>query len=205
MPDAVTPAPWSCLPLVPVSPSLCGQMPDAVSPCVCQSLPDAVTVTPAWGGVVTQSLRSDARCCDARNTCVSPACLPISPSLCDQMPNTVTPLVSLSSSLSIGCLPVSRGRVSRLSPCISQSLRSDARCRVSRLSPLSPSLCGQMSCLPLVFHLSPVSPSLCGQAPDAVTSCLPVSAVGCLFNAYSPQQGPRQNQLKLLLLCEFWG
>ena len=33
-------------------------------------------------------------------------------------------------------------------------------------------------------------------------SCLPVSAVGCLFNAYSAQQGSGQNRLKLLLLLE---
>ena len=72
-----------------------------------------------------------------------------------------------------------RGRVFHLSlcvhPCVSQSLRSDAR-RVSRLS-----LCLPVSFLPDAVTL--VSPSLCGQRPDAVTpapgSCLPLVSL-CL-------------------------
>ena len=69
---------------------------------------------------VSQSLRSDARCCnaDSRVAClpvslVFPACLPVSPSLCGQMPDAVTlapaclPLLSL-------CLPVSAVRCQML-------------------------------------------------------------------------------------------
>ena len=44
-----------------------------------------------------RSLRSDARCCDAGCGVVSPACLPVSPSLCGQMLDVVSP----------ACLPVS--------------------------------------------------------------------------------------------------
>ena len=96
---------------------------------------------------VSQSLWSDARCRDAGSRVVSPAaCLPV----CGQMPDAVTPaagsclpLVSLclpdAVTLAPGsclplvslCLPVSavcRGRVSSLSPRVSQSPRSDARC-----------------------------------------------------------------------------
>ena len=112
-------------------------------------------------------------------TPVFSACLPVSQSLRSslfgQMPDAVTlapgsclPLVSL-------CLAVSatllRGRVSRLSPCVSQFLRSEARCCVSLCLPVS-AVRGQMLCVP-------VSASLCGQMPDAVTlapgSFLPVS------------------------------
>ena len=175
MPDAVTLAAGSCLPLVPVSPSLCGQMPDAV-----MRLPLASRCLP-------RSLRSDARCCDAG----SGWCLPLvslSPSLCGQMPDAVTPgsclpLVSLSPSLSIQrpdavtlaagpCLPL-------VSLCLSRFLRSDARCCDAG--------CGVVS--PACFA---VSPSLCGQMLDVVSpACLPVSpslcsAVRCRVSRLSP-------------------
>ena len=69
--ESVTPVPGSCFPLVFLSPSLSGQM------------PDAVTLTPGsfprLYPCVSQSLRSDARCCDAGSGVVSPACLPVFP------------------------------------------------------------------------------------------------------------------------------
>ena len=83
----------------------------------------------------------------------SPACLPVSPSLCGQMSDAVTPL---------------RGRVARLSPCVSQSPRSDARCcdagsgLVSRLSVSDAG--SRVVCLP-------VSPRCCDATPG---SCLPL-------------------------------
>ena len=96
---------------LPVSPSLCGQMPDAVTPlrgCVARLLPvSAVSgLSPACLPV------SDARCCDAGSGVVSPACLPVS-----QSPRS-----------DARCCDAGSGLVSRLSPCVSQSLRSDARC-----------------------------------------------------------------------------
>ena len=189
---------------------------------------------------------SAVRCCGAGSGVVSPACLPVSPSLCGQMPDAVTPAPGSCVSRSSPC-PASyqmlwrwlRGCVSRLSPCVSavgrqlaawsclplvslsQSLRSDARrwlqggvsrlspslcsqmpdalvvCPASRLLPVSQSVqsdasccdagCGVVSCLPLVSLCParslrsdprhgvvsctclPVSPSLRGQTPDAVT------------------------------------
>ena len=120
-PDAATPAPGSvpaCLPVfarsdarccdsgsgvvspacLPVSPSLYGQMPDALdarccdagsqmlplcrlSSSLCDRMPDAVTLAP--GSCLPQFLRSEARCCDAGSGVVSPTCLPVSRSLCD--------------------------------------------------------------------------------------------------------------------------
>ena len=183
----MTPVPGSCFPLVFLSPSLSGQMPDAVtvvSPaCLAVSL-----VFPACPPCVSQSLRSDARCCDAvsRSLCnavtlapgsslplvsapgLSPACL--SPSLCGQMRDALSPCVSQSR------LPVwLRGRplVSlclEARCCVSQSLRCcDAGSRVvSRLS----------SC---VSHSR-------GQMPDAVTpapgSCLHLSP--CVSQSHLP-------------------
>ena len=107
-PSLVTLAPGSCLPLVslvshilspglffPVSPSLRGQMPDAVTP------------APGLSPCVSQSLRSDARCCDAGSRIVSPACLPVSPSVVTDVGSKLVP---------------------RLSACVFQSPRSDARC-----------------------------------------------------------------------------
>ena len=153
MPDAVTLAPGSCLPLVSLSgcdagsglvsfaclsqslqsdarccdaglplvslsgalgwclslvfPSLCGRMPDAVTSSLCGQMADAVTLAP--GSCLPLVLWPDARCCDAGSLspCVSQSLAPGSPSLCGRMPDSVTP--------------------SRLSFCVSQSLRSDAR------------------------------------------------------------------------------
>ena len=116
LPDAVTPAPGSCLPLVPLSPSLvslrlrpdarcCDAGSGACLPVSC-SLCDAVTRlrvrVSRLSPCVSQLLRSEARCCDAGSGVVSPACLPVSPSLYGQLPDALTPvpLVSL-------CLPVS--------------------------------------------------------------------------------------------------
>ena len=120
---------------------------------------------------------SGARCCDAGSGVVSPASLSVSPYLCGQ---------TLWRRL--------RGRVSRLSPCVSQSPRSDARCcdagsgvvclplvslspsyqmpwRWLRLPLVSLCLCGRMPAgcgvvSPACLPV-PVSPSLCGQMPDA--------------------------------------
>ena len=163
----------ACLPM-PVSPSLCGQMPDAgsrvgcpaclpLSPSLCSQMPDALVVCPTWlpGFVsppclpVSQSVQSDARCCDAGcgvlsclplvSLCpaktlrsdprrcdagcgvVSCTCLPVSPSLRGQMPDAVT---------------LAPGRVSRLSPSFSHS-RSDARCWDAGSGVVSP------ACLPV--------------------------------------------------------
>ena len=157
LPDAVMPALGSCLPLVPLSPSLVSLRlrPDArccagSGAClpVSHSLCDAVT----WLRVrvsrlspcVSQSLRSDARCSDA-----GPACLPVSPSLislCGRMLDAAMldarcsrlSLVSQSLRSDARCcdigtgvvsptsVSVGSGIVSRLSPCVSQSLRCDA-------------------------------------------------------------------------------
>ena len=143
---------------------------------------DAVTLAP--GSCLTACLPSlavrlpDARSCDAGCGVVSPACLPVSswlrgrvsrlsPSLCGQMP----------------AVTLAPGRVSGLSPCVSQSLRSDARCCDA----------GSGWCLPLVSLCLPVSavgvvsclPSLAVRLPDARScdagsgvvspACLPVS------------------------------
>ena len=124
MPDAVTPGPGSCLPV---------SSPCVLSPCVLQSLVRVSRLSPC----VSQFLRSEARCCDAGSGVVSPACLPVSPSLYGQMPDALTPsclpLVSLISlcgrmpdavtSLCIRCCDSGSGVVSNLSPCFSQSLR----------------------------------------------------------------------------------
>ena len=132
---------------------------------------------------VSQSLRSDARCCNADSRVVSPTCLYASlvfPA-CGQMPDSVT--LAPGSCLSL------------VSLCL--RLRSDARCcdalgwclpLVSQFLPVSAVAPG--SCLPLVSLFSaccdagsrvvfpaclPVSP---GQRPDAVTrlwSCFPLA------------------------------
>ena len=88
---------------------------------------------------------------------------------------------------------------------MSQSLRSDARCRGAGCGVVSPACLSdarlQGWCLPLVsqsLRSDAVTPAP-GSCLPLVSLCLPASAVGCLFNAYSPQQGPGQNQLKLLL------
>ena len=207
----------------------------AGSVCVSQSLQSDARCCDAGSGVVSPAFFSDARCCDGSGV-VSPACL--SPSLCQmrrgQMPDAVTlapgssraclpvsvrcqllrcvshslPAVTLSPVVSPGlslcagqmpdaatlapgsclrCLLVSAGDVrSRcLSPCTSQSLRSDARCCdagrcVSCLSPCvcvsavlrlrsdaRPSWSDARCCATGSGVLSPaclpVSPSLCGQ------------------------------------------
>ena len=103
----------SCFPLVFLSPSLSGQMPDAVTlapgsclPLVSLCLPvsaSAVRCEMLGCEMLTLSLRSDARCCDAGSGVVSPACLPVSPSLSP----CVSQLVSL-------CLPVSAVRCKML-------------------------------------------------------------------------------------------
>ena len=148
---------------LPVSPSLCGQMPDAVTPapgsclplvslCLPVSMPDAV---------------------DAGSRVVSPGCLPVSPSQCDQMPDTVTQAAGRVSRVSPKCLPS-----------VSQSPWSDARCCDAGsgvVSPAclsaSPSLCGRM----LWGRVSRLSP--CVFMPDAVTLasglCLPLVSL-CL-------------------------
>ena len=175
---------------LPISPSLCDQMPDAVTPAQGSCLPlgslspslstDAVTLTagsclPLVSLCLARSLLSDARCCDAGCGVVSPACLPVSPSLCDQMPDAVTPaqgsclpLVSLSPSLSIDAVTLTAGSCLPLvSLCLARSLRSDARCCDA---PVSPSLCGQM--------LDVVSPTC--------PLCFPVSAVRCRVSRLPP-------------------
>ena len=101
-----------------LSPSLCGQMPDAVTrlpllslclPRLCGQMPDAVTLAVGWclplvSACVSQSLRSDARCCDAGSGVVSPACLPVSQSDAVTLAaGSCLPLVFL-------CLPVSAVR-----------------------------------------------------------------------------------------------
>ena len=123
----------ACLPAcLPVSPSLCGQMPDAVTPAP---------------GSVSQSPRSDARCCDA------------------------TPWL----------------RVVSPAPCVSQSLRSDARRSWGGVSRLSPCVfqC-QMLSLTAGSCLLPLAPCL-PQTPDAVT--LAPGRVSRLFSV-SPRLSP---------------
>ena len=97
MPDAgcgvVSPA---CLPVFPKG--LCGRMPDVVTP------PAGL---PLVFFCVSQSPRSDARCCDAGSGVVSPACLPVSPSFRGQMPDAVTPAPGSCLPLVSLCLPVS--------------------------------------------------------------------------------------------------
>ena len=113
---------------LPVSPSLCGQMPDAVTPALGSCLPLVSLCLPVSavrcqmlrrrlrGRVsrlfccVSQSLPSDARFCDAISGVVSPACLPVSPSLCGQMPDAVTPALGSCLPLVALCLPVSAVR-----------------------------------------------------------------------------------------------
>ena len=92
----------------------------------------------------------DARCCDAGSG-VSP-------------PDAVT---------------LAPGRVSRLSPCVSQSLRSDARCCDA----------GSGWCLALV------SLPVCSRMPDAVTPagpslCLPLVSQSCLSVSGCCDAGP---------------
>ena len=93
--DAVTLAAGSCLSLV------CLCLP--VSPCLRGQMPDAVTLVPGRVSLVS-----------------------LCPSLCGQLPDTPAwclPLVSLCLPVSaVGCQMLLRGRVSRLSPCVSQSL-----------------------------------------------------------------------------------
>ena len=140
-----------CLPLVSLCPSLCGQMPDAVTLALGSCLPLVfLPVSAVWGRVsrlspcvpvspvrcqmlrrwlrgrvfrlspcVSQSLRSE--CCDACSGVVSPACLFVSPSLCGQV--SVSDAGSCLPCLSFcGRMPdaatLARGCVSRLSPCV---------------------------------------------------------------------------------------
>ena len=98
---------------------------------------------------------SGARCCDAGSGVVSPASLSVSPYLCGQM---------LWRRL--------RGRVSRLSPCVSQSLRSDAACCGVVSDAVTPA---PGSCLPLV-SLSPMLWRLLRGCVSRLSPC--VSAVG---------------------------
>ena len=143
----MTPIPGSCFPLVFLSPSLSGQMPDAVTLAPGSCLPLVALCLPV--SAVRCRLRGRVSC--------------LSPSLCGQMPDAVTlapgsclPLVSLcldarccdagSGVVSPACLPVSPSPVFVMlapgsCPLVSQSLRSDARCCdagsgvVSRLFP----------------------------------------------------------------------
>ena len=170
-PDAVTPAPGSCLPLVSLSPTLwlaAGSCLPLVSLCLCLpvSAVRCQTLAPGWGG---------------------PACLPLSPSLCSQMLDAlvVCPAwLPVSQSLRSDACDAGSGFVSP--PClpVSQSVQSDVRCCDAG--------CGVVSCLPLVSLCPakslwsdprrcdagcgvvsctclPVSASLRGQMPDAVT------------------------------------
>ena len=156
--------------------------------------------------------------------CVSPVFCDVAPGSCLQLPDAVTlaprscpPLVSLyldarccdagSAVTPAACLPK---RVSRLSPCVSQSLRSNARCCDAGVSRLSfcvsrLSLCGRMpdaETLPLVCldaRCWVVSPSLCGrcdagsgvvscgclaQSLRSAVTCLPVSPSLCPLSSY---------------------
>ena len=216
----MTPAPGSCLPLLflclpisavrrcgagsgvvspaclPVSPSLCGQMPDAVrrwlrgcvsrfSPCVSAVGCQLAVVSPACLPVpVSPSLCGQMP--DAGSRVVSPACLPLSPSLCSQMLLLCVPppACSLSPSLcsqmpDAVTLAAGSCRVSRLSPCVLQGLSGQIPDAVTLAAG---------SCLALVSLCSPRSDARCCDAGSR--SCLPLvslflpdagsgSAVGC--------------------------
>ena len=193
MPDAVTLAPGRVSRLSPRVSSLCGQMPDAVT-----LAPGRVS---RLFSCFSLSLRSGARCCDAGSGSCLPLVflfLPVS-AVRRQMllrgrvsqslrsdavtlaPRSCLPLVSLH--LDARCCdagsavtPAARlpKRVSRLSPCVSQSLRSNARCcdaGVSRLSFVSPACPSAVGCR--MLRRSRLSP--CVWMPVAGL-CLPVFA-----------------------------
>ena len=220
MPDAVTLAPGSCLPLVLVSATLAPG-----PPCVSQLLQSEARCCDAGSGVVSRlspcaslvlsrlppvsfpaclpvSAVRYLRCCNAGSRVVSPACLPVSCSLCDAVtmaPGSCLPLVSVSfcgqrpdaktpaPGRSHACLPVSpslavagSGVVSTLisrclpisSPCVSESLRLDARCCDAGSGVVSPACPRQM--LRRVSRLSFVSQSLRSDLPsfEADLACL---------------------------------
>ena len=155
---------------------------------------------------VSQSLRSDARCCDAGSGVVSPACFSVYAVRCQMLRRRLRACLRLSPCVSQS-LPVSPSvvtdvgskLVSRLSPFVSQSPWSDARCcdAGSRVVypaclPVSPRCCGLVtlapgSCLPLVSLVSHIlSPGSClwlvfscDAGSGLVSLCLPVSAVRC--------------------------
>ena len=151
-------------------------------------MPDAAGLCLPFSPCVSQSLRSYATCCDAG----SGSCLPL------QMLRRWLRVVSPA------CLPVScqtpmlgrwlcRGRVSRLSPYVSQSLRSDVRCCDAGsgvVSPASQSLRSDARCCDVSPAGLPVSPSLCGHMPHAVTlapgSCLPLQMLRRWLRVVSP-------------------
>ena len=159
----VTLAPGLCLLLVSLC--LCGRMLDPVSPSLRDQMPDAVTLAPGCVSrlfaCVSLSPQSDARCCDAGSGS-SPACLPVSPSLCGH--------------LSPACRPVSPSLCARMpapGSClllVSQSMRSDARCCDAVVSPACLAVCAvgcqraPGSCLPLV--------SLCLDARRWLRGCV---------------------------------
>ena len=168
--ESVTPIPGSCFPLVFLSPSLSGQMPDTVTPAPGSCL----RLSPC----VSQALRSDARCCDAGSGVVSPACLAVSPSLCGQTPDAVTPAPGSCLPLVLLCLPSLCGQTPDApgsSPaCVSRVLRSDARCCDAGW--LRPSLDAGSAgwCLPLVCLCLPVSAVRCEAGSGFVSpACLP--------------------------------
>ena len=142
-----------------MSPRLCAQMPDAVTLAPGSCLPlvsDAVT--PAPGSCLPLvSLCLDARCCDAGSGVVSAACLLVSPisrwlgacfPVCGRMPDAVT-LVSLyldarccDAGSAVGCQMLRR----RCRP-----LRSEARC----FDAWTPDV-GSPACLPVSPPVSAV-------------------------------------------------
>ena len=94
------------------------------------------------------------------------------------------------------------GRVSRLAPCVSQSLRSDARCCDAGSGVVSPACLpvSAVGCQVVSPACLPVSPSLCGRILDAVT-CLPVSAVRCQMLSHSQRALAPAKYLPLVALC----
>ena len=89
------------------------------------------SVTPVPGScfpLVSQSPRSDARCCDAGSGVLSPACLPVSPSLRGQMPDAVTLATGSCLLLVSLCLPVSAVRYQMLP--VSPSLVFQSLCQM---------------------------------------------------------------------------
>ena len=171
----MTPVPESCFLLVFLSPSLFGQMPDAVTLTPGSCLPLfllCLSCVSFSSPCVYQSLRSDARCCDAGSGVVSPACLCVSQSLrcCDAGSGAASPACSFCGR------PPAPGSVSRLPPCVSLCLPVSAvRCCDNGFGVVSPT-CFSVS-PSLISMCLPVSPVVGCAAGSGVMSpaCLPVS------------------------------